>query len=363
MRPWLFALALLLCQPSDAQTDSAYAFFVAGHTYGRAGVDNAGLHPPFVSMFGYLRQQDKLRFGILTGDMVSANPDAQDWDEVDRHLDSLGLPVFFAAGNHDVEDRPLYESRYGRTYYHFRFGNDLFLVLDPNLDRWNISGGQLEYLRQVLATEANSARNIFVFFHQVLWWQPHNQHRYIQPNSLAGRAPTINFWTEVMPLFEALPNPVALFAGDLGAKPGNTAVSYHQYANIRLIGSGMGGGTQDNVIVAHVTPEGTINFDLVCLHSENPHCLGALPDYQRFAAIHKRFRAYPNPTHGVLSVALDAGLPATIRLSDFSGKCLREVHTQQEETAQLDVHGLARGLYVLEVSTAHGTAVSKVMID
>ena len=42
-------------------------------------------------------------------------------------------------------------------------------------------------------------------------------------NSYQGREESINFWTEVEPLFSTLPNNIVMMAGDLGA--GNWAQS------------------------------------------------------------------------------------------------------------------------------------------
>ena len=91
------------------------------------------------------------------------------------------------------------------------------VVLDPNLDKWNISGDQLEFLKTVLNDNLEEIDNIFVFFHQLIWWEEDNIYGNVMPNSLFGRADTVNFWSEVEPLFSSLPNEVYMFAGDVGA--------------------------------------------------------------------------------------------------------------------------------------------------
>ncbi|NRA12476.1 MAG: metallophosphoesterase, partial [Crocinitomicaceae bacterium] len=213
-----FAIMFLLSITSFGQQDSTlYSFFVAGHTFGNSGVNNVGFHPPFKQKFSYLQSKPDLELGILTGDIVSAFPIAQDWDEIDADISILGIPVYFAVGNHDMENRPLFESRYGATYYKFKIHNDLFIVLDPNIDGWNISGNQLQFLQNTLNIDALTSDNIFVFFHKVLWKEVDNQFSHIIWNSTAGRSDSINFWPEIVPLFHDLPNEVTLFAGDLGA--------------------------------------------------------------------------------------------------------------------------------------------------
>ena len=82
------------------------------------------------------------KFGFFTGDIVATGSDSTDWIEVDNDVDSLGIPVYYTVGNHDMEDIPLYENRYGITYYSFKYNEDLFIVLDPNLAGWGIKNEQ-----------------------------------------------------------------------------------------------------------------------------------------------------------------------------------------------------------------------------
>lgn len=261
-------------QPKDA---ASYSFFVAGHTYGASGVNNEGFHPAFKNKFGYLQSRPEVAFGVLTGDIVTPNPTAIDWDEIDADIDTLGLPVHFAVGNHDMQDRALFESRYGTTYFSYEHEQDLFIVLDPNIDGWNISGEQLDFLTQLLTARAPNCKNIFVFFHQILWAVGDEQFDHIRWNSDAGKAPVVNFWTEVVPLFTKLPNEVVMFSGDLGA-PWASTVTYDLHHNITLIASGMGGHDGDHFVIANVAADKSISYELICLLSNETHCLGQLTD-------------------------------------------------------------------------------------
>jgi hypothetical protein len=262
-----------------------YSFFVAGHTYGPGGWDIKGLHikglhPPFTAKFDWIKNQTSIEFGVLTGDIVYAGTEER-WDAVDAAISSIGLPVHFAAGNHDLKNRELFENRYGRTYYSFSHGNDLFIVLDPNIDGWNISGEQLVFLEDLVGGGGNE--NIFIFFHQMLWWEADNAYRYILPNSKAGREENINFWTEIEPILTESNRNIVLFAGDIGAFPfwpDYRAFMYHEHKNLTLIASGMGGCKQDNFIVVNVLDAGEIDFQLVSLNDgDNIDALGDLEDF------------------------------------------------------------------------------------
>ena len=84
-----------------------YSFFVAGHTYGKPGMDNAGVHPPFKDMFELINKDEYIQFGVLTGDIVIIGTETN-WNEIDADILTLNKPVYFAVGNHDMTDRPLF---------------------------------------------------------------------------------------------------------------------------------------------------------------------------------------------------------------------------------------------------------------
>ena len=276
-------LVLFSCDKNEDGTTEespiSYSFFIAGHTYGTPGVDNDGLHPAFKNKFDLIQSDGHIDFGVLTGDIVITGTE-QNWNEVDNDIIDLGLPVYFAAGNHDVTDRTLFESRYGQTYYSFVHQSNLFIVLDPNIDGWNISGNQLDFLENVLNTEAQNVNNIFVFFHQLLWWEPDNIYQNVVLNSFSGRADTINFWNEIEPLFNELAKPVHMFAGDVGAYYTGSEFMYHQYENITLIASGMGGNVRDNFIIIDVHEDASVSYRLIALNASNDFALGDLLDYE-----------------------------------------------------------------------------------
>ncbi len=273
LRHPLFLLILLISllfssctmtQDPPIPVSISYSFFVAGHTYGKAGVDNIGLHPPFQDKFDMLNDRG-IELGFLTGDIVKQGT-VKDWDEVDSVLNYLNATVYFAVGNHDMTDRELYESRYGNTYFDFTYKEDLFIILDPNIDQWNISGDQLDFLKDVLNSKADKAEHIFVFFHQLLWWEKDNKYKNFKPNSFEGRADTINFWSEVEPLFSGLVNQVFMFAGDFGAANWSDNFMYDHYGNISLLSSGMGEGYGDNFLIINVPDNGEVTIELIPLY-------------------------------------------------------------------------------------------------
>ncbi|MCA1759949.1 MAG: T9SS type A sorting domain-containing protein, partial [Bacteroidales bacterium] len=327
-----------------------YSFFVAGHTYGQPGAKN-GLHPPFKKKFDYIRKRREIKFGVFTGDIVAANPTADDWDKVDADIENLGLPVYFTVGNHDMENRELFENRYGNTYYSFSFENDLFIVLDPNLDGWNISGEQLVFLKNTLNDNNSITNNIFVLFHQLLWWENNNAYAKIGPNSFEGRADSINFWNVIEPMFSKLPNEVFMFAGDVGAGSWAVDFMYDKYSNISLIASGMGENNGDNFIVVNVYEDNSVGYDLICLNDSVLNCFGNLTDY-RLTTIASSLLArpveifiYPNPANHQFKVLIKSTKEKfmNFHLFDIHGK--RTISKQIQTNTVSEIQQITGGLY------------------
>ncbi len=274
----LFALQVKQINSDNEYTSFNYSFIVAGHVYGNPWKKEPGLYPPFKDKFEYIKKDSLIKFGIFTGDIVQ-KAIKEEWDEVDKDIGELSIPVYFALGNHDNTDRLLFIERYGKTYFKFTYKNDLYIILDPNIDNWNISGDQLIFLKQVLSEINPAIKNIFVFFHQLLWWSPENKYKNVKPNSFDGRSDSINFWTTVEPLFKNISCNVVMFAGDVGAASWSADFMYDRYDNITLIASGMGEGAGDNFLIVDVMTDNSLNYRLIPLNCEDINCLGKLEEY------------------------------------------------------------------------------------
>lgn len=361
----LFVYSVLLSTLYSQSDQPAYSFFVAGHTYGAPGVNNVGFHPPFRASFHYIQGRQEIEFGILTGDIVSPFPDAQDWDEIDADIATLGLPVHFAVGNHDMENRPLFESRYGQTYYHFEYNNDIFIILDPNINGWSIQGAQLEFLKNLLAEAGDKYNHVFIFMHQLIWVEYDNPFGYIIYNSTSGKVNPVNFWTEVEPLLHQLPNQVVIFAGDLGASWTND-VTFDSYDNITLIASGMGDSNNDNYIVVNVDSNKSIEYDIICLDNGDI-CQSRLEEYQVVSSLAElgsdNLSIYPNPTEHNVFALVDGPNEhiMSVQLFDMTGVLVFEITDVYSNTVFLSLRDKAAGVYNLRVVTTEGVYAKRVV--
>ena len=280
----LVTLFLFSCKNKSTENDKelAYSFFVAGHTYGNKNTGALGLHPPFKSMFPNIRSHDSIKFGVLLGDIVF-RCDTMHWDKVDEEVSELGFPVYFAPGNHDVCKSKYFKARYsneitGETYFSFYENNDLFIVLDANIDWWNISGAQLNYLTDVLSANPTD-NNIFIFVHQLIWWGKNNEFSKIVPNLPKQSIPdSLNYWTVIEPILRDRANKVFLFAGDLGATKETTPFLYSNKNNITYVATGMGNERDDNFIFINVFKNKEVDFELVALQDKTNR-FGKLEEY------------------------------------------------------------------------------------
>lgn len=271
----ILVLILLISGCTNSQKLD-YSFFIAGHTYGssKAKGNPKGLYQPFKDKFQFINEQRKMKSGFLLGDVVW-RPNA--WPEAEADISKLEMPVYIVRGNHDG---PLdqFEERFGKSYKKFVQGDDLFIILDPNLDNWNISGDQLVFLMNTLRNDGRKANNIFIFSHQVLWYA---KDKFVKPrpNSTQNRSDETNFWTKIEPLLRGQKKPVYLFVGDIGNYSTRDSFYYHSYDNITFVGSGMGGGLKDNFVIIDVLKDGTVKFRLIHLNGNDINGLGKLEDY------------------------------------------------------------------------------------
>jgi hypothetical protein len=328
-------------------SQTPYSFFVAGHVYGVPGTSDLGVYYKLKQKFPYIQSRPEIKFGVFTGDIVG-HPCVEAWDSVDADIEELGLPVYFSVGNHDMYDRILYEQRYGRTYYTFLFNNDLFIVLDPNLENWNISQPQLEMIDSALSI--NNFNNVFVFFHQVLWIE-NPIYDDLCPNSYEGKDDTINFYADVEPRFHNLPNNVYMFAGDVGATASSFNIFYDKYDNMHLIASGMGNGSEyENFLVVNVDSNKEVKIDVVCLNSESTYCCDDISSFDHYISTtetntsnHEIF--YENKYLHVVNLK-----NSTLTIYDLLGKAiLKKKITSENESVYIG--NLKDNIYIINVGS------------
>jgi hypothetical protein len=121
------------------------------------------LHPAFVVTTG------DLIYGSKTGDEKVLN---RQYDDVMSLVNTLGVPVYFAAGNHEIRGLAANEAVYrkrvsDRLYYSFDYGNSHFVILNSDLVRKEnrIIGTQHAWLENDLKDASGKSQHIFIFQH------------------------------------------------------------------------------------------------------------------------------------------------------------------------------------------------------
>ena len=261
--------------PSTAESNLKYSFFVAGHTYGNPMSYQFGLHPPFVNTISFINNYPLISFGVFTGDVVPI-PTQEYWDSAISDIDKLHMPIHIAAGNHDRGI--IFENIFKNYYYSFKNENDLFIILSPV--NWNIDGTQKDFLIETIDSNSSAVNNIFIFCHELIWWSPENIFRNVKINYLPHYPGSTNYWSEINPILDSLPNNVVLFAGDLGATASVSPYMYYKYGNITLIGSGMGGGEQDNIIIVEINKQDELKYRLLGINNIMPYEMADLEEYE-----------------------------------------------------------------------------------
>lgn len=278
---FFMVLFLLSCNQKQSQP---YSFFAAGHAYGnpQKGDNNEGIYQPFKNKFNYINNDENIELGFFLGDVVWK---PNKWDTALKDIAQLKPEIYYARGNHDGKLKP-FEERFGKSYKSFLKNGDLFIILDANIDNWNIDNEQLTFFRNEIRNKGLNARNIFVFTHQVIWWT-NNKFSKPFPNSIKNKDKDLNYWSVIEPLLRGLNKPVFLFAGDVGAfskeKRGKDHIieyAYFEHNNIKYISTGMGGGVRDNFVITDIDADGNVDFRLIHLNGDDINSLGNLKDYK-----------------------------------------------------------------------------------
>ena len=241
---------------------------LAGHAYGHPLEKSLGLHS---GLKEFLKKEPNDLVFFL-GDFVR-NPSLKSFEFLKMELKGLKIETKFVPGNHDVVNPVFYQKYIGNRFYSYEIKGVKFVVLDGNMNGWNIINEQLSFLKQELS---HFEGKVFVLVHQIIWIDGED-YEYVQSNSTSGKAKELNFWKDVFPLLDKHNNEVFVCAGDLGAFKTITNPIYDKKSNVHLIGTGMGARYRDNCIQVNVYSGGEIELEVVSL--QPGLSFGDLEDY------------------------------------------------------------------------------------
>ncbi len=347
----------------NAQEDTVmYSFFSAGHTYGSPDIYQVGLHTPFVDYIPKINAYPKIQLGFLTGDVVKTS-NVPYWDAAEQDIAKLDVPVFIAAGNHDMGSE--FVKRFNNYYYSFVKNNDLFIVLTPGLGAWNITGDQLDFLTSTLDNNYSNVNHIFIFLHELIWWSPTNEYSNVIINSKGYYPGSTNFESVVKPLLRSYPKDVTIFAGDLGASTQVSSFMYSQTENITLIGSGMGGGFKDNIIITDVYRD-SVYHKLIAINGPDSTALGDFYDYSILSKddtlIDYKVRVYPSPARDIITVENNFPNHMSLIVSNIKGQVIYVDEIKSSSNNTINVEHLTPGLYIVNLFNDQQNLHYKILI-
>jgi len=261
----------LLFNIASAQTDTStnvideYSFIVAGHAYGAHTGENLGLYPKFKKKLTQIKE--KYDFIVFTGDVIRGSNGK--WQVLQEELSELNIENYLVMGNNEYSSKAkkIFNERFGKTFYTFKKGKELFIILDTQQDSRRISKEQLMFVKEVL-NKNKRIENVFVFIHELLWNQ-HQKFKNINSNkrSRHENIQTSNFWTEFTPLIRQLKETeFYIIAGDVAGNIEAIPAFYYNEANITLLASGMGEVEEENYLSIKVK-NSKVSLKLISLDS------------------------------------------------------------------------------------------------
>jgi len=256
-----------------------FDFFVVGHVYGSQQIKDTRPDAALLAALPAISQASP-DFLVSLGDMVEQSNQEEFGLLESMFLSKVSFPVFNTVGNHDVADRSLYESRYGQTFFTFKYGPARLIFLDTEKARCKLNETQNYVLSSAVgsALRDREVRYVFVFMHKTFFFQNDvlagKKDLSTGPNEWKcyGSKPFRELMDEVL-LPAAAQKPVYLFAGDVGAW-GNLTPYYEKHPDLPLtmLMTGLGDTDRDNILHVHVDASG-VTLESILLNGMTPQPL------------------------------------------------------------------------------------------
>jgi hypothetical protein len=140
----------------------------------RHGGRRPGVFSDAINKLNRLRPAFVMCIGDLTrGGGRDATVFERDFTEIDSLVNTLKMPFFYTAGNHDLSNDiqiDVWKKRYGLPYYHFVYRESLFLVLNSEDPFYGGIGSkeQMNFIQTTL-TNNQKVKWTYIFIHRPLW--------------------------------------------------------------------------------------------------------------------------------------------------------------------------------------------------
>jgi len=252
-----------------------YSFLVAAHLFGSTYTRSTSVFPSSsaIASIGMINSSG-VDFFVSLGD-IYGRPSLLNIQNFNKSFASkINMPFFNSPGNHEMENRALYEYYYGKeTYFDFIYGQEAFIFLDTDLDK-GIEGEQLKYFQRILHdyTKDPSIKNVFIFGHELLWSAYNVNFQFIFSFLITKRHYPLtsgNFKCEIEPYLINLSQKgkdIYWFSGDGGgAFPCVFFYAKDPHHNIRYIATGIQDNINDAIIKVNINKSGEVTMEPISL--------------------------------------------------------------------------------------------------
>lgn len=188
-----------------ADTSGNYSFIVSGHFHGESS--NLSTFPASTLLAG-IDTLNSIRpsFMISLGDMFIDLNETYVSNYKKSLFSKLNMPIFNAVGNHDLSNNNFYEKVYGKTYYSFSAGSELYIVLNTEINDGSIKNEQLEFLKKALEeAQSEKVKNIFIFSHRPVWAENNTTYEGLFKGNSRTLIGENNFEEDIKPLLVGFP--------------------------------------------------------------------------------------------------------------------------------------------------------------
>jgi len=251
-----------------------YSFIISGHFYGD-GTNKSG-YPAntLLANLDWINESDAcmlICLGDLFMDITNDMPKYKS-----SLFDKLEIPLFNSVGNHDLTGS-VYQENYGATFFKFRIGNDIHVILDTELDNGDLESDQLKMLSDIeVQCKSEKINNVFFYAHRTIWKDSYSElEGLFQDNTQSLTA--VNYKSEVLPIVSniAANTNVFWFAGSLGDAPASFFYFKDEKNKITYIATAIRALLRDAVLIADVK-NGQVSFTT---HSFTNQSLEPLENY------------------------------------------------------------------------------------
>ena len=246
------------CYKNYELSNKGQNFIIAGHTYGHPSDKNKSTYPKFLSHL--MKEEIKGEKIILAGDIVK-EASLENFSNVKKELELFFKKIYVSPGNHDVKSKLIdkkdfFLKIFSKSFDHFVYKNNLFLILDTTINPGSLSRDQLDFIKNKFQDNVKY-NHIFVITHHVIWQD------YIKQNVQSAVEKDFfknNNFLELKKMISKSNdfNKVIFIAGDVSVTNQTTKLFCERNENFYYIMTGMGNKNFDNFLKITISEKGKL---------------------------------------------------------------------------------------------------------